>query len=79
MSSSSQQNGYSPPHSNIQFHDEIKFKKPNMKASSSNLMYMEDEILTYCYLKEKLYIYIYILQSFLIYVFILFIYLDVPK
>jgi len=32
--SSGQQNGYSPPHNNIQFHEEMKLKKlQNMKAS----------------------------------------------
>lgn len=32
--SSGQQNGYSPPHSNIQFHEEMKLKKlQNMKVS----------------------------------------------
>lgn len=35
--SSGQQNGYSPPHNNIQFHEELKLKKlQNIKASVSN-------------------------------------------
>jgi len=52
--SSNQQNGYSPPQNNIQFHEDMKHKKlQSMKARDSNLVCIDSEnIILYLFILD---------------------------